>query len=29
MSIWAEASALVDEVLSDNFEQCEILYTAE
>ena len=29
MSIWAEALALVDEELSDNFEQCELLYTAE
>ena len=29
MSIWAEASALVDEVISDNFEQCEIIYRAE
>ena len=26
---WAEALALVDEILSDNFEQCEIIYTAE
>ena len=26
---WAEALELVDEVLSDNFEQCEIIYTAE
>ena len=29
MRIWAEASALVDDDLSDNFEQCELLYTAE
>lgn len=29
MSTWNEAVALVDEVLSDNFEQCEIIYTAE
>jgi hypothetical protein len=29
MSTWHEALALVDEVLSDNFEQCEIIYTAE
>ena len=29
VSIWAEALALVDEVLSDNFEQCEIIYTAK
>ena len=29
MSIWAEAVALVDEVLSDNFEQCKIIYTAK
>ena len=29
MSLWAEASALVDEVVSDNFEQCEIIYTVE
>jgi hypothetical protein len=29
MSIWAEATALVEEVLSDNYEQCEIIYTAE
>ena len=28
-STWSEALALVDEVLSDNFEQCEIVYTAE
>ena len=29
MSTWQEALALVDEVVSDNFEQCEIIYTAE
>ncbi len=29
MSVWGEASALVDDVLSDNYEQCELLYTAE
>jgi hypothetical protein len=29
MSIWVEALALVDEQLSDNFEQCELLYAAE
>jgi hypothetical protein len=29
MSIWASASALVEEVISDNFEMCEIIYTAE
>ena len=29
MSIWAEASALVDEVVSDNFEHCQIIYTAK
>ena len=29
MSLWEEAAALVDEVVSDNFEQCEIIYTAE
>jgi hypothetical protein len=29
ISTWSEALALVDEVLSDNFEQCEIIYTAE
>jgi len=29
ISTWSEALALVDEVLSDNFEQCEIIYAAE
>ena len=29
ISIWNEASALVDEVVSDNFEECETVYTAE
>ena len=29
VSLWSEAIALVDEVLSDNIEQCEIIYTAE
>ena len=29
MSTWNEAVALVDEVLSDNFEHCEIIYTAK
>tara|TARA_B110000114_G_scaffold178531_1_gene211680 strand:+ start:561 stop:1034 length:474 start_codon:yes stop_codon:yes gene_type:complete len=29
MGTWQEALALVDEVVSDNFEQCEIIYTAE
>jgi hypothetical protein len=28
MSIWAEAMALVDEVVTDNFEHCQIIYTA-
>jgi len=28
MSIWADAMALVDEVVSDNFEHCQIIYTA-
>ena len=27
-STWTEALALVDEILSDNFEQCKIIYTA-
>ena len=29
MGTWQEALALVDEVVSDNFELCEIIYTAE
>ena len=29
LSTWREALALVDEVLSDNFEHCEIIYTAK
>jgi hypothetical protein len=29
MSIWTEASALVEEVISDNFEECEIVYSAK
>ena len=29
MSIWAEASALVDKVVSDNIEHCQIIYTAK
>ena len=29
MSIWAEATALVDEVVSDNFEHCQVIYTSE
>ncbi|MDG2460645.1 MAG: hypothetical protein P8M73_07170 [Luminiphilus sp.] len=28
MSLWAEGMALVDEVVSDNFEHCQIIYTA-
>ena len=28
ISIWADAIALVDEVVSDNFEHCHIIYTA-
>ena len=29
MSIWTEATALVNEVVSDNFEHCRVIYTAE
>ncbi len=29
MSIWTEATALVNEVVSDNFEHCQVIYTAE
>lgn len=29
MSIWSAATSLVEEVVSDNFESCEIIYTAE
>ena len=29
MSIWTAALALVEEVISDNFEECETIYTAE
>lgn len=29
MSIWAEATALIDEVVSDNFKQCQVIYNAE
>jgi|TARA_B110000977_G_scaffold48759_1_gene66238 hypothetical protein len=29
INTWQEALALVDEVRSDNFEQCELIYTAE
>ncbi len=29
MSIWSAATSLVEEVVSDNFEVCEIIYTAE
>ena len=29
MNIWVEASALVDEVVSDNIEHCQIIYTAK
>ena len=29
MSIWGAAMALVDEVVSDNFERCQVIYTAE
>ena len=29
MSIWTEATALVNEVVSDNFEHCQVLYPAE
>jgi len=28
MSLWAEGLAMVDEVVSDNFEQCQIIYNA-
>ena len=28
MSIWGEAMALVDKVVSDNFERCQIIYSA-
>lgn len=28
MSIWAEAMTLVDEVITDNFERCQIIYLA-
>jgi len=27
-SIWAEAMALVDEIVTDNFEHCQVIYTA-
>ena len=29
MSLWSEGLALVDEVVSDNYEHCQIIYTAE
>ena len=29
MSLWSEGLALVDELVSDNFEQCQIIYTAK
>ena len=29
MSLWSEGLALVDEMVSDNFEQCQIIYTAK
>ena len=29
MSIWADAMALVDEVVTDNFERCQIIYVAD
>jgi len=28
MSIWGTAMALVDEIVSDNFEHCQVIYTA-
>ena len=28
MSIWGAAMALVDEIVSDNFEHCQVIYTA-
>ena len=27
-SIWAEAMTLVDEIVTDNFEHCQVIYTA-
>lgn len=29
MSLWSEGLALVDEVISDNYEHCQIIYTAK
>jgi len=29
MSIWGAAMALVDEVVTDNFERCQVIYTAD
>ena len=28
MSIWGAAMGLVDEIVSDNFEHCQVIYTA-